>query len=82
MAKAIKGSRISQSVQVVLPNAVVDKIGRVARANVETVSQFLRRIIVREMESWFVPKRAGIAPIYAPRPTLKRTPPPLPEAKG
>jgi len=64
-------SKTTQNVQVVLPNAIVAKVERLAAANRDSVSHFIRRIIMAELDSYYI----------APRPTRKRTPPPLPEVK-
>ena len=55
MPRKIAGSRISQSVQVVLPNAIVAKVERLAAANRDSVSHFIRRIIMAEVETYHIP---------------------------
>lgn len=61
MSRKIAGSRISQSVQVVLPNAIVAKVERLAVANRDSVSHFIRRIIMAEIDTYHIssprPKR-------------------------
>ena len=40
---------------IVLPNAIVAKVERLAAANRDSVSHFIRRIIMAEVETYHIP---------------------------
>jgi hypothetical protein len=48
--------RISRIVQVSLPNDVAEKVERISRARFESVSHFLRKIILLEVATYHIPQ--------------------------